>query len=98
MHRAFRNRLAGLLGRAPAEGWMTRRGALVAGIGFAAGAPRGAFMGRTPGAPASKPGGEAIVPRPGRRGARAPVSDLNARQGHQDLAERRMPLRRPPRP
>src|SRR5260370_42659397 len=65
---------------------MTRRGALVAGIGFAAGAAGGAFMGRTTGAPASKPGGEAIDPRHGRWVDVAALSDLTEGQGHQVMA------------
>src|SRR5260370_21117553 len=53
MHPAFRNRLARSLEQAPAEGWMTRRGALGAGIGFAAGGARRGFFGRTHPAPHS---------------------------------------------
>src|SRR5260370_15093646 len=86
MHQAFRSRRAGSVERGPAEGWMTRRGALVAGIGFAAGAAGGAFMGRTTGAPASKPGGEAIDPRHGRWVDVAALSDLTEGQGHQVMA------------
>src|SRR5258708_3539543 len=71
MHPAFRNRLARSLEQAPAEGWMTRRGALVAGIGFAAGAAGGAFIGRTTGGPAAKPGRAADHPRPRPGGERA---------------------------
>src|SRR5258708_8631174 len=55
MHPAFRNRLARSLEQAPAEGWMTRRGALVAGIGFAPGPARPTSPVQTPRAPASQP-------------------------------------------
>ncbi len=65
---------------------MTRRGALVAGIGFAAGAAGGAFMGRTTKAPASRPGGQAIDPLNGRWIDVAALSDLTEGQGHPVVA------------
>jgi nitrite reductase/ring-hydroxylating ferredoxin subunit len=46
MNPAFRNRLAQALGQAPQGSWLTRRGALVAGLGLAAGAVSGAVIGR----------------------------------------------------
>jgi len=86
MHPAFRNRLARALEQAPAEGWMTRRGALVAGLGFAAGAAGGAFLGRTMEPRAPRPGGEAIDPVNGRWVDVAALSDLKEGQGHQVAA------------
>src|SRR4029077_19116707 len=47
MHPAFRKRLAESLERAPREPWMTRRSALVAGLGLAAGAASGVLLGKT---------------------------------------------------
>jgi Rieske Fe-S protein len=46
MHPAFRKRLAEALGAAPRGGWLTRRAALVAGLGVAAGAVSGSLIGR----------------------------------------------------
>src|SRR5207237_5691284 len=46
MHPTFRKRLQQTLEQTPAEGWITRRAALVAGLGLAAGAAGGAFLGR----------------------------------------------------
>ena len=46
MHPAFRKRLAEQLDNAQTEGWVTRRTALVAGLGLAAGAAGGALLGR----------------------------------------------------
>jgi Rieske Fe-S protein len=46
MHPAFRKRLGEALESAPRGGWLTRRGALVAGLGVAAGAVTGALVGR----------------------------------------------------
>jgi nitrite reductase/ring-hydroxylating ferredoxin subunit len=50
MHPSFRKRLAEELDHAPRQGWVTRRTALVAGLGLAAGAAGGVLLGRT-GAP-----------------------------------------------
>src|SRR5215831_9690725 len=47
MSPAFRQRLAGLLEAAPREAWMTRRAALVAGLGVVAGAVGGTLLGRS---------------------------------------------------
>jgi nitrite reductase/ring-hydroxylating ferredoxin subunit len=47
MRPEFRRRLQRALEAAPAEAWMTRRAALVAGLGLAAGAAGGAFLGRS---------------------------------------------------
>src|ERR1700674_5907960 len=47
MNPAFRNRLAEALDSAPKEGWLTRRAALVAGLGgVAAGAVGGGLIGK----------------------------------------------------
>ena len=46
MHPAFRKRMAEALETAPRGGWLTRRAALVAGLGIATGAVSGAFIGR----------------------------------------------------
>jgi nitrite reductase/ring-hydroxylating ferredoxin subunit len=69
MHPAFRKRLGEALESAPKGGWLTRRGALVAGLGVAAGAVSGGLIGR-----ALEPGGQTagvaaartIKPNPGR--------------------------------
>ena len=47
MSPAFRQKLARRLESAPAEGWLTRRAALVAGLGVAAGAVGGGILGRS---------------------------------------------------
>lgn len=86
MHPAFRNRLARALDHAPADGWMTRRGALVAGIGFAAGAAGGALLGRTMEPVPPKAGGELIDPLNGRWVDVAALSDLTEGQGHHVVA------------
>lgn len=46
MHPAFRKRLQRALEEAPNEAWISRRAALVAGLGFAAGAAGGVLLGR----------------------------------------------------
>ena len=46
MHPAFRKRLAETLESAPKGAWLTRRAALVAGLGVAAGAVTGSLIGR----------------------------------------------------
>lgn len=46
MSPAFRKRLAEALESAPKEGWLTRRAALVAGLGVAAGAVSGGLIGK----------------------------------------------------
>jgi Rieske Fe-S protein len=69
MSSAFRRRLAGLLERGEAPGWMNRRAALAAGLGLAAGAVGGAVAGPLSGrlsglAAASRPS-PAATPRAG---------------------------------
>ena len=46
MHPAFRKRMAQALETAPRGGWLTRRAALVAGLGVATGAVTGGLLGR----------------------------------------------------
>src|ERR1700730_4128911 len=46
MHPAFRKRMAQALETAPTGGWLTRRAALVAGLGVATGAVTGGVLGR----------------------------------------------------
>jgi nitrite reductase/ring-hydroxylating ferredoxin subunit len=46
MSPAFRKRLAALIDEGPREGWITRRAAMVAGLGLAAGAATGGLVGR----------------------------------------------------
>jgi nitrite reductase/ring-hydroxylating ferredoxin subunit len=46
MHPAFRKRMAQALESAPSGGWVTRRAALVAGLGVATGVAAGGLMGR----------------------------------------------------
>ena len=69
MHPAFRKRLAESLESAPRGGWLTRRAALVAGLGVAAGAVSGGLIGRAlepAPAPAASAGGRAVTPSNGR--------------------------------
>jgi nitrite reductase/ring-hydroxylating ferredoxin subunit len=68
MHPAFRKRLAATLESAPTDGWLTRRAALVAGLGVAAGAVTGGLIGRS--LESNSPGpigrGSPVNPEPGR--------------------------------
>lgn len=69
MSPAFRKRLAESLESAPKGGWLTRRAALVAGFGVAAGAVTGGLIGRAlePAPPtATNPGARTVNPIPGR--------------------------------
>src|SRR6202162_145945 len=68
MHPAFRKRLAAALETAPKGGWLTRRAALVAGLGVAAGAVTGGLIGRSleTAAPGPLAGGAPVNPEPGR--------------------------------
>jgi nitrite reductase/ring-hydroxylating ferredoxin subunit len=87
MNAAFRNRLAAALAQAPKQGLVTRRNALVAGLGLAAGAIGGSVIGRalepqpysTP-SPAPDRGG-VINPRDGRWIDVAALADLVEGQG-----------------
>src|SRR5713226_2828999 len=66
MSPAFRRRLASALERAPREDWVTRRAALVAGLGLAAGVAGGTLLARTTEARVKPPGGQPIDPAGGR--------------------------------
>jgi len=85
MKPAFRKRLEQALESAPTEPWLTRRAALVAGFGLAAGAVTGGLLGRVmePGAVAVRgsAGGEPIDPIGGRWVDVAAMSDLVEGQG-----------------
>jgi nitrite reductase/ring-hydroxylating ferredoxin subunit len=84
MNPAFRKRLEQALESAPTEPWLTRRAALVAGFGLAAGAVTGGLLGRAM-EPAAVPtrvaGGEPINPVPGKWVDVAAISDLVEGQG-----------------
>src|ERR1700682_1839314 len=74
MNPAFRKRLEQALEAAPNEHWLTRRAALVAGFGVAAGAVTGGLVGRAmepAGGRARPPGGGPVTPTPGRWGGLA---------------------------
>jgi nitrite reductase/ring-hydroxylating ferredoxin subunit len=82
MHPVFRKRLAQALEQPPREGGVTRRMALVAGLGLAAGAAAGGVLGRvTQPAPAAATGGQAIIPEHGVWVDVAAMSDLTEGQG-----------------
>jgi cytochrome b6-f complex iron-sulfur subunit len=84
MNPAFRKRLEQALESAPTESWLTRRAALVAGFGIAAGAVTGGLLGRAmePGAVATRvAGGDPIDPIPGKWVDVAAISDLVEGQG-----------------
>jgi nitrite reductase/ring-hydroxylating ferredoxin subunit len=84
MNPAFRKRLEQALESAPKEPWMTRRAALVAGLGLAATAVAGGLVGRAlePAATASpRVGGGPINPVGGRWVDVAAMSDLVEGQG-----------------
>jgi nitrite reductase/ring-hydroxylating ferredoxin subunit len=84
MNPAFRKRLEQALESAPTESWLTRRAALVAGFGLAAGAVTGGLLGRAmePAAVATRvAGGEPINPIPGKWVDVAAISDLVEGQG-----------------
>ena len=66
MQQAFRKRLARELEQPANEGWVTRRAALVAGLGLAAGAAAGGWLGRALEPQTVRAGGEPINPRNGR--------------------------------
>lgn len=76
MHPAFRKRLERVLEEAPSDTWMTRRAALVAGLGLAAGAAGGAIFGRGLAPAPLQPSAQAIDPVNGRWSDVAALSDL----------------------
>jgi nitrite reductase/ring-hydroxylating ferredoxin subunit len=82
MNPAFRKRLEQALESAPNEPWLTRRAALVAGFGLAAGAVTGGLLGRVmePAATAVR-GGDRINPIGGSWVDVAAMSDLVEGQG-----------------
>ena len=84
MHPAFRKRLADSLESAPKDGWLTRRAALVAGLGVAAGAVTGGLIGRAlePAPYVAGPAGpREINPIPGRWVDVAALTELSEGQG-----------------
>ncbi|HKC20084.1 MAG TPA: Rieske (2Fe-2S) protein [Candidatus Dormibacteraeota bacterium] len=83
MHPAFRKRLEQTLEQAPSEGWITRRAALVAGLGLAAGAAGGAILGRAGEQTVLAKSGGPIDPEQGRWIDVAAMSDLE--EGHGQL-------------
>lgn len=66
MHPSFRNRLAQELDSTAPDGWVTRRTALVAGLGLAAGAASGVLLGRGGGPETVKASPRVIEPSDGR--------------------------------
>jgi len=84
MSPAFRRRLAQILKSAPKETWLTRRAALVAGLGVATGALAGGIVGR-----ALEPAGSLplsatsspVLPRNGRWTDVGALADFNDGQG-----------------
>jgi cytochrome b6-f complex iron-sulfur subunit len=84
MNPAFRKRLEKALEAAPDEHWLTRRAALVAGFGVAAGVVTGGLVGRTmepATTTARRLGGEPVNPIPGRWVDVAAMADLVEGQG-----------------
>jgi nitrite reductase/ring-hydroxylating ferredoxin subunit len=83
MNPAFRKRLEQALESAPGEPWLTRRAALVAGFGLAAGAVTGGLVGRAlqPVATAKRVGGDPINPIGGQWVDVVALSDLVEGQG-----------------
>lgn len=86
MSPAFRKRLAATLQHTPREGWLTRRAALVAGLGLAAGAAGGGLVARTFGPETARAGGEPINPVNGQWIEVASMSDLVEGEGHHVVA------------
>jgi nitrite reductase/ring-hydroxylating ferredoxin subunit len=82
MDAAFRKRLAQALESAPNDRWLTRRAALVAGVGLAAGAVGGGLLGREmDNGTVTAQGGQAIDPIPGVWVDVAGLQDLTEGQG-----------------
>jgi nitrite reductase/ring-hydroxylating ferredoxin subunit len=86
MHSAFRKQLVETLTKTPREGWVTRRAALVAGLGLAAGAAGGALLGRNAGLETNSGGGASIDPVNGRWVDVAAMTDLVEGQGRHVVA------------
>ncbi|MGH7764468.1 MAG: ubiquinol-cytochrome c reductase iron-sulfur subunit [Candidatus Dormibacteraceae bacterium] len=85
MSPAFRKRLSQVLAETPREGWITRRAALVAGLGLAAGAATGGLVGRAlkPAGPTAEASGGPISPMAGKWIDVAALADLAEGQGKQ---------------
>jgi nitrite reductase/ring-hydroxylating ferredoxin subunit len=83
MNPAFRKRLEHALESAPRDPWLTRRAALVAGFGIAAGVVTGGLVGRAmePSLTAKRVGGEPINPIGGRWVDVVAMSDLVEGEG-----------------
>jgi len=88
MHPAFRKRLAATLRQTPQEGWLTRRAALVAGLGLAAGAAGGSLVDRALRPETARAGGEPINPLHGRWVDVAAMADLAEGRGQHVVAGR----------
>jgi cytochrome b6-f complex iron-sulfur subunit len=83
MRPEFRRRLQGELEGAPAGGWITRRAALVAGLGLAAGAAGGGVLSRALEPRPASAAGEPIDPLQGRWVDVAAMEELVEGQGRQ---------------
>ena len=84
MSPAFRRRLAQILESTPKEAWLTRRAALVAGLGVAAGALTGGIVGRAlepAGSPALRAASSPVLPRNGRWTDVGALADFSEGQG-----------------
>ena len=81
MSPGFRKRLAGSLAQAPQELWLTRRAALVAGFGLAAGVAAGGIIGRSTASAAQARSSAPIDPVNGSWIDVAAFSDLSEGQG-----------------
>lgn len=86
MHPAFRKRLAMALEQTPRQDWVTRRAALVAGLGLAAGVAGGALLGRATEPGPVVAGGAPIDPSSGRWVDVAALNDLAEGQGNRVTA------------
>ncbi len=88
MNPAFRKRLEHALESAPRDPWLTRRAALVAGFGIAAGVVTGGLVGRAmePSLTAKRVGGEPINPIGGRWVDVVAMSDLVEGEGKHVIA------------
>jgi cytochrome b6-f complex iron-sulfur subunit len=81
MHPAFRKKLERELGQAPSESMITRRAALVAGLGLAAGAAGGGILGRAFAPAPVQAAAQPIEPKNGRWVDVAALGDLVEGQG-----------------
>ena len=86
MHPAFRTRLAQQLDDTARDGWVTRRTALVAGLGLAAGAASGVLLGRGGGPETVKADQQVIEPSDGRWIDVGPLEDFPEGQGRRVTA------------